>query len=127
MRHLTVEGLAKFFRHYPRARVLDVRFAHERETGHMPADHHVPWYTSNWTPNPDFLNLALQCCSAEDHVLVICRDGQHSCEAAALLESAGFRHVYNVLGGYEDFRKARSTGIAAGIHGLLPQARRASS
>lgn len=103
MRHLTVEGLAAFLGHHPRAKVLDVRSAREREVGHLPGDHHVPWYSSDWTPDPAFLDRALQCLSPEDHVMVICRSGHLSYQAAARLEAAGFNHVYNVLGGYQDW------------------------
>lgn len=103
MRHLTIEGVAEFLGRHPHARLLDVRFAHERESGHIPGDHHVPWYGSDWMPNPSFLNQVLQRISPDDPVLVICRSGHRSHDAAALLETAGFRHVYNVLGGYEGF------------------------
>jgi rhodanese-related sulfurtransferase len=102
MRHLTAEGLRDFLSHHPNIIVLDVRFAHEREIWHIPHDHHVPWYTPVWETNPDFLGLVLQCCSPDDYVLVICSNGYRSCEAAALLELAGFKHIYNVLGGYQD-------------------------
>jgi rhodanese-related sulfurtransferase len=104
MRHLTTDGLAGFLRHHPGAKVLDVRFAHEREAGHLPGDHHVPWYTPVWEPDPDFLQRARQCLAADDHVLVICQRGSRSLEAALLLESSGFRHVYNMLGGYADIQ-----------------------
>lgn len=33
--------------------------------------------------------------------------GYLACEAAALLEEAGFRRVYTVLGGFADIRQAR--------------------
>lgn len=121
MRHLTVEGLAEFFAHHPRAKVLDVRFGYERETGHIPGDHHVPWLTPNWEPDPSFVSQVLQRFSPEDFVLVICRSGHRSSEAAALLEQSGFAHVYNVLGGYEDIQSMRRTDSAAGGPGMLLQ------
>lgn len=102
MRHLTVEGLTDFLDGHPHAKVLDIRSAHERREGHIQGDHHVPWYSPDWTPDPAFLDQALQCVSPKDHVMVICRSGQLSYKAAALLEAAGFHHVYNVLGGYQD-------------------------
>lgn len=107
MRHLTVEGLAEFLGHHPRAKVLDVRSADEREAGHMPGDHHVPWFTPDWEPSPAFLGQALQHICPDDYVLVISRSGHRSHDASALLETAGFKHVYNVLGGYQDIREAR--------------------
>lgn len=105
MKHLTVDGLATFFRRHPQIKVLDVRFAFEREAGHMAGDHHVSLYTLDGDPNPAFLKQVLRHISPDDPVLVICHSGHRACEAAALLETAGFKYVYNVLGGYADIRK----------------------
>jgi rhodanese-related sulfurtransferase len=102
MKHLTVEELVAFIDRHPRIQVLDVRFAFEREAGHMVGDHHVPWYTLDGDPNPGFLKQVLRRISPDDPVLVICHSGHRACEAAALLETAGFKHVYNMLGGYAD-------------------------
>lgn len=107
MRHLTAEWLAEFLSHHPRTNVLDVRCAYEREAGHLPGDHHVPWFTPDWEPDPTFLGQALQRICPDDYVLVICRSGHRSHDASMLLETAGFKHVYNVLGGYQDVREAR--------------------
>jgi rhodanese-related sulfurtransferase len=125
MRHLTADGLATFFLLHPRAKVLDVRFAYEREAGLLRGDHHVPWYTPDWEPNPGFLDQVLQHLAPEDDVLVICHGGHRSCEAAALLETAGFEHVYNLLGGYEDITEARQAYIPADDSSLLLYYRRA--
>lgn len=118
MRHLSVEGLAEFMRNHPGIRVLDVRFAHEHITGHLQGDHNVPWYTPDWAPDPDFVFRVLERLSPHDYVVVVCSSGNLSCEAAALLEQAGFGHVYTVLGGYEDIRQARRADRAKGIRGL---------
>lgn len=115
MVHLTVEGLDPFFRQHPHARMLDVRFAFEREPGDPPAAHHVPWFRRDWTPDPDFLQQVLQRLSPRDCVLVLCHRGDYSHHAASLLEAAGFRHVYNLLGGYEDIRKTASSSTPASI------------
>jgi rhodanese-related sulfurtransferase len=113
MTHLTVEGLAEFLGRYPLSKVLDVRFTYEREAGHLPGDHHVPWLTPGRMSDPYFVDQVLQRCSPEDYVLVISRAGHRSGGAAARLEKSGFAHVYNLLGGYEDFRSARPMGTAA--------------
>jgi len=84
--------------------VLDVRFAHERATGHIRGDHHVPWHPVSCPSPLSFVEQVLRLISPVDPVLVICTHGDRSCRAAALLESAGFEHVYNVLGGYDDIR-----------------------
>jgi hypothetical protein len=72
----------------------------------------VPWYTPGWEPDPGFLDQVLQRISPDDYVMVVCRSGHRSSEAAALLEKAGFAHVYNVLGGYEDIQSTRRMDIA---------------
>lgn len=125
MRHLTADGMAAFFLLHPRAKVLDVRFAYEREAGHLPGDHHVPWYAPDWEPDRGFLDRVLQCIAPEDYVLVICRSGHRSCEAAALLETIGFKHVYNLLDGYEGIQEVRQAHIAADGSRMLFQYRRA--
>lgn len=109
MRHLSVDGLFELFAHHPHAKVLDVRFRSDLSLPRASGIHHVPWFTPEWEPDPDFLARVLKCLSSEDHVLVICQNGEISCLAAAMLEKCGFRHVYNVLGGYEDIKfNARS-------------------
>lgn len=113
MTHLNAEGLAELLGAYPQARVLDVRFAHELDAGHLPGDHHVPWLTPDWEPAPDFLDRVRQHVSPNDYVVVICRSGHRSSEAAVQLENAGFSRVYNLLGGYEDFRSSRRAENAA--------------
>lgn len=115
MVHLTAEGLDAFFRQHPRARILDVRLAFEREHGDPPATHHVPWLRRDWTPDPDFLQQVLQNLSPLDYVLVLCHRGDYSHHAASLLEATGFRHVYNLLGGYQDIRKTLSAGTPPSI------------
>lgn len=112
MTHLTADGLAEFLRCHPRAGVIDVRFEYERDAGHIPGDHHVPWLTAEWEPDPGFLEQVLQHVSRDDYVVVICRCGHRSCDAAALLETAGFGHVYNLLGGYEDLQSPRRVDSA---------------
>jgi rhodanese-related sulfurtransferase len=46
----------------------------------------------------------------------MCSSGQLSCKAAALLEAAGFTHVYNVLGGYADFRGQLRSELRNAVH-----------
>ena len=114
MRHLSAEGLAEFVRNHPGARVLDVRHGEEHLAEHLPGDHHVPWYTPDWVPDPDFLTRVLERLSPRDYVVVVCSRGNLSCEAAVRLEQAGFDHVYTILGGYEDVRQARRADRAKG-------------
>ncbi|MCG7755011.1 hypothetical protein, partial [Flavihumibacter cheonanensis] len=86
MRHLSVNWVAAFLQRHPYAKLLDVSAAHEREAGLFPQGHHEPWLTSD--PNPEFLAHTLQHIQFDDYVLVICRFGIRSHDAATLLESA---------------------------------------
>jgi rhodanese-related sulfurtransferase len=115
MVHLTAEGLDAFFKQHPHARMLDVRCPYEREVRDRPVGHHVPWFRRDWTPDPDFVKQVLQRLSPDDYVLVLCHRGEHSHHAASLLEAAGFRHVFNLLGGYEEMRKTLSDRMPVSI------------
>ena len=94
-------------REQPATALLDVRSAREHQETHLRGDHHVPWFTADWTPDPRFLEEVLMRFGRDDHIVVICASGYLACEAAALLEEAGFRRVYTVLGGFADIRQAR--------------------
>lgn len=125
MRHLSFEGLAPFLREHPRTRVLDVRLAHERDGEHLRGELAVPWHTPDRVPDPDFLDQVLRQLSPDDYVVVVCTSGHVSFEAAALLEQAGFCHVYTILGGYEDIRRARRTDVSRDGRGMRFRVRRA--
>ena len=95
--------------------LLDVRSAMEYEyVGHpLGALHVALMEPPDWRPQTQFVErvrqlLALQeeeCGKAEDRpVLVLCRSGKRSGLAAQLLREAGFRHVSNVLEGFEGDR-----------------------
>jgi rhodanese-related sulfurtransferase len=124
MRHLSFEGLAPFLREHPGTRVLDVRLAPERDGEHLRDELAVSWYTPDWVPDPDFLGQVLQRLARDDYVVVVCARGDLSFDAAAFLEQAGFRHVYTILGGYEDVRRARRTGVSRDGRGMRFRVRR---
>ena len=90
-----------------RAVLVDVRSAEERKfVGHVPASQHVPWATGTaLTRNPRFVReleakLAKEG-GTEAVVLLLCRSGKRSVLAAEAAAAAGFRHVFNVLEGFE--------------------------
>jgi rhodanese-related sulfurtransferase len=65
----------------------------------------VPWYDgADWELNPHFVGQVKKIAGAnfrERPILLICRSGNRSVEAGEALEKAGFRHVMNVLHGFE--------------------------
>jgi len=70
--------------------VLDVRTQEEYDSGHIPDALLIP--LSELESQLDELNTT-------DHILVYCRSGHRSKEAASILVTNGFIHVYNMEGG----------------------------
>jgi len=109
------------------AALVDVRSGEERKfVGHVPESLHVPWATGTaLTRNPRFVR-ELEAKLAKDGgkdavVLLLCRSGKRSALAAEAAAKAGFRHVFNVLEGFEgEIDAAQHRGGADGwrFHGL---------
>jgi len=110
-----------------RALLVDVRSAEERKfVGHVPDSLHVAWATGTaLTRNPRFVR-ELEAKLAKDGgkeavVLLLCRSGKRSILAAEAAAAAGFRHVFNVLEGFEgeiDVRQQRGGSDGWRFHGL---------
>jgi rhodanese-related sulfurtransferase len=52
-------------------------------------------------PNEDFTDQVSERLATDQPVLLLCRSGVRSLAAAAVLESAGFKKLYNVTDGFE--------------------------
>jgi len=89
--------------HAQRAALVDVRTAEERKfVGHVPGSLHVPWATgTSLTRNPRFVRELESRTGKDAVVLLLCRSGKRSAEAAVAAARAGFTRVYNVLEGFE--------------------------
>lgn len=107
--------------------LVDVRSAEERTfVGRVPEGVHVPWATGTaLTRNPRFvreLEAKLAPHGGKDAVaLLLCRSGKRSVLAAEAAAKAGFRHVFNILEGFEgelDARQQRGHGDGWRFHGL---------
>ena len=89
----------------PDALMVDIRMEIEfMYVGHPPGAVHVSWYEyPEFTPDaPAFCAAVLNEAGRKDRtVVVLCRSGQRSAEAARALEAAGFTDVVNVLHGFE--------------------------
>ena len=70
--------------------VLDVRTQEKFNSGYIPGTLLIP--LSELESRLDELNPS-------DHILVYCRSGHRSAEAASLLAANGFTRVYNMVGG----------------------------
>lgn len=100
---------------HPQAVMIDVRTKMEHTfVGRPLAAVHVAWKEfPDWQTNPDFISQVKQVVSdVNTPILLLCRSGQRSLEAAVLLESVGFKHLINILEGFEgalDAHKHRGT------------------
>jgi rhodanese-related sulfurtransferase len=106
------------------ARLVDVRTAEERKfVGHVPDTLHVAWATgTSMTRNPRFVReLEAKVGGKDTVVLLLCRSGNRSAQAAEAAAKAGFTNVFNVLEGFEgDLDDAQRRGGRNGwrLHGL---------
>lgn len=99
------------------AKLVDVRTVEERSyVGFVPGSLHVVWATGiSQNRNPRFLRELEAKVRKDDVVLLLCRSGKRSAEAAAAAARAGFGHVYNVLEGFEgDQDERRQRGRLGG-------------
>jgi len=126
MKHLLPHEAHEFIRKTPDALFIDCRSDPEVFfVGYALGTLHVPWYDApDWDFNPDFVADVK---SLAGHILdrpivLICRSGKRSVEAAHALEEAGFTDVYNVTHGFEgDRNEARQRGKLNGWrHDGLP-------
>jgi rhodanese-related sulfurtransferase len=84
-------------------RYLDVRSVPEFEAGHPEGATNVPLahlQGGRMVPNPDFQAVIAANFPADAKLLIGCKMGGRSAQAAALLEAAGFAEIIQVRGGY---------------------------
>lgn len=108
------------------ALLVDVRTAEERKfVGHVPGSAHVPWATGTaLARNPRFVRELAALLAKQPQpaiALLLCRSGKRSVLAAEAAAAAGFRHVFNVLEGFEgeiDAQQHRGGGDGWRFHNL---------
>ncbi len=116
LRHLTPTHAWQFLQTTPSAVLIDVRMEIESlYVGRPPGAINIPWYEF-----PDFecdaeafAAAVLREVSSQDQpVVLICRSGSRTLDAAKVLLDKGFTHVVNILHGFEgdlDANDHRST------------------
>ena len=117
MDHLEPKAAAEFLRRHSDALFIDCRSEMEYLfVGHPAGALHVAWNDGpDWDVNPHFVGQVRKLAGtnhATRPILLICRSGNRSQEAGAVLERAGFTQVCNVLHGFEgelDDRHHRGT------------------
>ncbi len=86
------------------AKLIDVRTKMEYLfVGHPPNAVHIPWKEApDWQLNVNFVNQVKQIVeNPNTPILLLCRSGQRSLEAAVVLENAGYLHLINIVDGFE--------------------------
>lgn len=86
---------------------LDVRTPGEFAGGHAAGAQLVPWLFGPGQMNGDFVAQVEKIVPPDRPVVVICQSGSRSVPAAARLRGAGYKEVYNVLGGSIAWRRAQ--------------------
>jgi rhodanese-related sulfurtransferase len=94
-------------------KILDVRTPQEYEfVGHAPMAVNIPYefMTYKWNPkkksyamkvNRKFVREVKKKFKRADTILVMCRSGSRSAMAVNRLAKAGYKHVYNIVDGFE--------------------------
>lgn len=108
----------------PAAVIVDVRTTIEHTfVGHPPAAIHIAWKEfPGMQLNSSFVEQVKQAVPDKNvPVLLFCRSGQRSLDAAKALEGEGYRHLVNILEGFEgplDEHKHRGNLGGWRFHGL---------
>ena len=99
---MTVDKAAELYYKHG-IKLVDIRTREElRDVGLIPGVTNLPWRTGPYLePNPRFNIELAKLVSKDKPVLLICRSGKRSVEAAISATSSGFKQVFNVLSGVE--------------------------
>ena len=103
MKHLKPKEAQDLLNANPQAVFVDCRSEMEYFfVGHPIGAQHVAWNDGpDWEINPHFVGQVKKVASMNRPIVLICRSGNRTIEAGEALERAGFKHVINVLHGFE--------------------------
>ncbi|MGR9045924.1 MAG: rhodanese-like domain-containing protein [Gammaproteobacteria bacterium] len=107
-----------------KAVLVDVRTKMEHTyVGHPPGAIPIPWKEfPDWQLNPAFVDEVKKVATnVNAPVLLLCRSGQRSLDAAKELEASGYQHLVNIVEGFEgplDEQKHRGNLGGWRFHGL---------
>ncbi|HSS39211.1 MAG TPA: rhodanese-like domain-containing protein [Polyangia bacterium] len=96
---------------------LDVRSIPEFDSGHPPGAANVPllhFAGGRMSPNPDFQKVVEAVYPRDAKLVVGCKAGGRSLQAAALLEAAGYTSVVDMRGGFHGEHDALGRVSCAG-------------
>jgi rhodanese-related sulfurtransferase len=86
---------------------VDVRTPAEFAAGHVPGAINVPIALpggAGFTPNPEFASVMTAIFAPTEPLIVACKAGGRSAQAAALLTAQGFLSVHDMSAGFEGGR-----------------------
>ncbi|HEY2729400.1 MAG TPA: rhodanese-like domain-containing protein [Polyangia bacterium] len=86
---------------------LDVRSIPEFDDGHPVGSANIPLlhlHNGRMAPNPDFQRVVEASFAKDAKIVVGCKSGGRSLQAATLMESAGYTNVVDMRGGYHGER-----------------------
>ncbi len=103
MQQLTPKQAYEFLDANPDAVFIDVRSEIEHMfVGHPAHSMLIPWIDGpEWEINPNFVANVKKAANVSRPVVLICRSGKRSTDAAMALEKAGMMEVYTVAHGFE--------------------------
>jgi rhodanese-related sulfurtransferase len=92
--------------HQQGATLVDVRSTREFAAGHPEGALNIPLNehdeeTGQMIANPDFMRVMQSAVPTDQPVILSCQSGGRSLRAARMLESFGYAHVSNLLGGFK--------------------------
>lgn len=99
MKDLTVKEWGQLLEKDENAFILDVRTDEEFEEGHLPDATQLDIYQG-----AEFLE-SLEKLDKSKNYYVYCRSGGRSQQACQLMDQMGFGETYNLLGGYDEWKK----------------------
>lgn len=124
LNHLTPNEAYEMLQQMPSALLIDIRSNMEfLFVGHPTGALHVPWIDEpDWCVNPNFekeiRRLILGGISDSEHgsppLILICRSGKRSIDAAKVLLDGGFHNVCHIDEGFEGDRNEHYHRSAAG-------------
>lgn len=83
--------------------ILDVRTEEEVEEGYIPNSKNIDIYKGQ-----GFIN-EVEKLDKSKHYYIYCRSGKRSAQACTLMDQMGFDETYNLLGGFSEWKGAKTS------------------
>lgn len=94
---ITVEQAKTLVDSDKEVKILDVRTSAEYSDSHIPNAFNIDFYSDSFSTDVDSLDHNAK-------YLIYCRSGNRSKSATNIMETKGFKTLYNMLGGFDDWK-----------------------